>query len=198
MILLYGIVQKEGGSIPKIIVTEQQWIQLGLARFSQNGTDGLVIEKMAAELGCSKSSFYWYFSSRSEFMARIVDYWAEVATRQVMRRSDDAENAVDRMAALLTQMFSATQMGDFLFYFRKLSRENPNYDRLLEQIERTRMDYARQLLIEAGVDSEAAEHKSRLLYHYYLGWYERHKHHPVSKDEHNRHIEMLRHQLLGI
>ncbi|TYP74641.1 TetR/AcrR family transcriptional regulator [Paenibacillus methanolicus] len=184
--------------MPKIIVTEEQWIQSGIRRFSRDGIDGLVIERMASELGCSKSSFYWYFNDRSEFIAKIVDHWAHVTTQQVMNKADGAEQSEERMIALLTQMFSATRMGDFLFYLRKLGRDNPTYDEVLEQIERTRMEYARQLLIQTGMDPEIAEHKSSLLYHYYLGWYERHKHHPVSDDERNRHIDMLRRQLLGI
>ncbi|MFB9328838.1 TetR/AcrR family transcriptional regulator [Paenibacillus aurantiacus] len=184
--------------MPKVIVTEEQWIRLGMKRFANNGVDGLVIERMASELGCSKSSFYWYFNDRSEFIAKIVDHWAHVTTQQVMRKADGAEQSLERLIALLTQMFSVTRVGDFLFYLRKLGRENPYYDEVLEQIERTRMDYARQLLIQAGMDPETAGHKSSLLYHYYLGWYERHKDQSIGEEEPHRHVDLLRRQLLGI
>ncbi|MFC4098952.1 TetR/AcrR family transcriptional regulator [Paenibacillus xanthanilyticus] len=184
--------------MPKIIVTEEQWIESGLKRFARNGSDGLVIESMASELGCSKSSFYWYFDNRSEFIAKIVNQWAYLATVHVMDKANNAEDPETRLTALLTQMFAATQNGDFLFYLRRASRENPQYGALLEQVEQTRMDYARQLLIQAGTDAETAACKSSLLYHYYLGWYERHKHLPVGDEERDRHISMLRSQLLGI
>ncbi|MOA60533.1 hypothetical protein D3C78_1854360 [compost metagenome] len=60
------------------------------------------------------------------------------------------------------------------------------------------MNYAKELFIEAGMASEAAELKSSLLYHYYLGWYERHKYEQVEEQERDRHIKIIRTQLLGV
>ncbi|MFF2092724.1 hypothetical protein [Paenibacillus sp. NPDC058174] len=99
---------------------------------------------------------------------------------------------------MLIQMFSVTRKGDFLFYLRKLSEEAPAFHSMLEMIEQTRMSYAAALFRKAGMDSVAAEQKSHILYHYYLGWYERFKQSQVEAEELNLHISMLRSQLLGI
>lgn len=169
-----------------------------MEKFAQNGVEGLVIEKMSSELGCSKSSFYWYFKNRDEFIARLVERWSEIATQQVIRNASVSEQAEDQIRSMLTQMFSATRKGDFLFFLRKLSKEYPAFQARLETIEMSRMKYAQELFIKSGMVPEKAEQKSRILYHYYLGWYERHKHDQIEVEELNHHIGILREQLLGI
>ena len=185
------------GTIPKIIATEDQWIQKGIEEFAQSGVDGLVIEKMSLELGCSKSSFYWYFKNRNEYITRLVERWAELSTQQVMIRSSERETPEEQLMMMLTQMFAATRKGDFLFYLRKLCKKSPSFHSVLETIEQTRMNYAQELFRKLGIDPKAAEQKSHLLYHYYLGWYERHKHDEIGEEECKLHVAMLREQLLG-
>ncbi|MDQ1911416.1 TetR/AcrR family transcriptional regulator [Paenibacillus sp. GD4] len=184
--------------MPRVVVTEEQWIQKGMERFALHGAEGLVIEQMSSELGCSKSSFYWYFSHRDEFLKRIIDKWTEITTSQVIRRSSEQESAEEKITGLLRQMFSATRKGDFLFYLRKLSEQQSDYRNVIDRVEQERMNYACGLFMDAGLPSEAAYHKSHILYHYYLGWYERHKHELISEEALQQHIDMLRKHLLGI
>jgi AcrR family transcriptional regulator len=185
-------------AIPKVLVTEEQWIRIGMEQFARSGADGLVIEQMASELGCSKSSFYWYFKNRKDYIVRIVERWSDVATQQIIRQSAGSGTAEDQVDTLLTEMFAITQKGDFLFYLRRLARENADYRAILDAIEQARMQYAQELLMKLGMPLEAAERKSRILYHYYLGWYERHKHEPVREEDLKQHVGMLRTHLLGI
>ncbi|WP_051217348.1 TetR/AcrR family transcriptional regulator [Paenibacillus assamensis] len=184
--------------IPKVIVTEIQWIEIGMRQFAQSGVNGLVIEKMSSELGCSKSSFYWYFKNRDEYIARLIDRWVELSTEQVILSSSGPEKVEDQITKMLIEMFSVTRKGDFLFYLRKLSEEVPAFFTVLETIEQTRMSYAAELFRKVGMDPEVAEQKSHILYHYYLGWYERFKKDPVTDEELDRHLRMLRVHLLGL
>lgn len=184
--------------MPKVIATEEQWIRKGIEKFAQSGEKGLIIDQMSKELKCSKSSFYWYFEKRSDFIARIVERWSEIATEDVIRSASVPENVVERMTTLLTHMFSETRKGDFLFYLRKLSEESRSFQTVLASIEQARMDYAKELFVRAGMSSEVAESKSFILYHYYLGWYERHKYQRVDEEELRLHIEKLRMQLLDL
>lgn len=169
-----------------------------MEKFAESGVEGLVIERMSSELGCSKSSFYWYFKNRDEYIARLVQRWSDITTQQVIRHSSGSETAEEQLRTMLSQMFSATQKGDFLFYLRRLSKEYPSFQAMLEKIELTRMKYAQELFMKLGMAPEMAEQKSHILYHYYLGWYERHKHDQIEVEHLNRHIEMLQEQLLGI
>jgi AcrR family transcriptional regulator len=176
--------------LPKIIVTELQWVEAGIQRFAHHGVEGLVIEKMAAELGCSKSSFYWYFTDRQAFIQRIVERWTELSTAGVMQ-------SAAQHAALLEQMFRETGRGDFLFYLRKLAASQRSLEQMLEEVEQLRMNYVAAILVQAGLPQEAAVQRADILYHYYLGWYERHKHTVLTDEQLAQQVVMLRKQLLG-
>jgi len=184
--------------MPKIIVTEDQWLQLGTERFSNGGVEALVIENMAGALKCSKSSFYWYFANRPTFIRRLVDRWVEQSTEQVIRASLQHAAAEDKMNQLLYEMFAVTQKGDFLFYLRKLSEQESVYEEVLDQIEQVRLNLAKELFMELGFSDEMADSKAWILYHYYLGWYERHKQHQLQNDDVLSHIARLRKHLVSI
>lgn len=184
--------------IPKVVATDEQWLQKGMERFSQNGVEGLVIEKMSVELGCSKSGFYWYFKNRSEFVRRIVERWMEQTTDQVMQLARTQGTIEQQIGHLLFQMFSVTCKGDFLFYVRKLAMEDPHYQGIIDRMEHERMRFVQELLGKTGLSPERAEQKSRILYHYYLGWYERHKYQQVKEEEVQHHIDLLQAHLLMI
>ncbi len=182
--------------MPKIVATEEQWIRLGAERFAEGGADALVVESMAAALKCSKSSFYWYFANRGEFVRRVVDYWAGKTTRDVMAASSRPKTAEEKISELLQQMFSVTGKGDFLFYLRRLAEREPEYQPLLDGMEQSRMRFAGELFMEAGSTAEDAGRKAWLLYHYYLGWYERHKRTVLTREEVLEHAAWLREHLI--
>jgi AcrR family transcriptional regulator len=177
--------------MPKILATEEQWIETGMAYFAKGGAKALVVEKIAAELGTSKSSFYWYFSNRGVYLQRIVEEWTARSTTQVMELSVQAPKAEEQLQSMLRQMFSVTGKGDFLFYLRKLALQEPSYASVLQRIEQARMGHAKELFIRRGFPDERASHLSWMLYHYYLGWYERHKNVTQSAAEVERHLDRL-------
>ncbi|WP_426446611.1 TetR/AcrR family transcriptional regulator [Paenibacillus sp. S-38] len=177
--------------MPKVIATEEQWIDEGLRRFARGGPDALVVEQMAQALGCSKSSFYWYFRDRATLLSRIVEEWQRRATLQVMDSSSREASLNEAVLSLLKSLFASTGKGDFLFYLRRLALEEETYRRLLEEVERTRLDYVSGLLTRSGLSPERAALKSHLLYHYYLGWYERHKEKTLTEDEMMQQVRMV-------
>ncbi|MCZ8518262.1 MULTISPECIES: TetR/AcrR family transcriptional regulator [Paenibacillus] len=177
--------------MPKVIATEAQWIQAGVERFAQGGEGALVIEKMAGALGCSKSSFYWYFKDRTTLLKRVVEEWKERATNQVIDSTSPDSLPDERIVSLLKHMFSSTGHGDFLFYLRQLSLTDEACRRFLDEVETLRLDHMSGLLRQKGLPAEKAARRSRLLYHYYLGWYERHKNETISEEDLLYHVKMI-------
>jgi AcrR family transcriptional regulator len=177
--------------MPKIIATEDQWVQAGMECFSQGGAEAIVIEKMASSLECSKSSFYWYFNDRSIFLQRVIEEWKKRATLQVIDSSSEEQDVDRQPESLLHQMFSVTGRGDFLFYLRRLSMKEPMYRSILDEVEQLRLEYAKHLLTKKGFTEERASRLSSMLYHYYLGWYERHKHETLNEQAIQQHVRML-------
>ena len=62
--------------MPKKIIDKEGWVEKGFQKFAKQGINGIVVEKISKELGCSKSSFYWHFKSRSDLIDGLIDYWS--------------------------------------------------------------------------------------------------------------------------
>ncbi|MCC3377603.1 TetR/AcrR family transcriptional regulator [Cohnella sp. REN36] len=161
--------------MPKIVATKEDWIEKGVAYFASGGVEALAIERMARELGCSKSSFYWYFGNREEFIESIIYDWAVRTTERVISQSVTEEPIDDQIKQALHALFADAGDDDFRLHLRKLGREVPPYATLLTALEAKQMDFIRSLLQERGESAAIARHKASVIYHFYLGWHERYK-----------------------
>ncbi|CAM4508687.1 AcrR family transcriptional regulator [Paenibacillus endophyticus] len=179
--------------MPKIIATED-WIKLGLKLFAEGGPEALVVEKLAKQLGSSKTSFYWYFKTRAAFIKRIIASWQELATASIIAHLQEQESVSPRekIYYLLRVMFSTVEGHDFIYHLRNLGVSEPEYADILQTIEKQRLDYLTSLLMNYGQSYENAASKSELVYSYYLGWHERHKHKPPSDGEAEKQIALLK------
>ena len=54
--------------MPKIIAKKEDWINLGYRLFAEQGVSGINVENMAKILKVNKSSFYWHFKTKKEFI----------------------------------------------------------------------------------------------------------------------------------
>ncbi|MEM9435670.1 MAG: TetR/AcrR family transcriptional regulator [Pseudomonadota bacterium] len=55
--------------------TRQDWLSAALAQLTETGADQVKILNLSARLSVSRSSFYWYFKSREELLAALLDHW---------------------------------------------------------------------------------------------------------------------------
>ena len=177
--------------MPKIIATREQWLQLGLHRFSEGGPGALVVERLAKALGTSKSSFYWHFGDRDGYLGAVLEYWATLGTEAVIAEAEPAPTAAERLHAVMAAALSSRRGGDFLFHLRQLARADPRAAALLDRTEALRLGYLAGLLRKMGHSAANADRVASVIYHHYLGWYERHKHQQPSQQQVQAVIEDL-------
>ena len=63
-----------------IKVTRQDWLNCARARLIQSGIAEVKILSLGAELGVSRSSFYWYFESRQDLCDALLAEWENTNT----------------------------------------------------------------------------------------------------------------------
>lgn len=162
--------------MPNIKVTRDQWIELGAKLFSEEGIKGLNVESMSRSLKCNKSGFYWYFKNRNVFIQEIVEYWVEESTNQLIQMADKQNSPKAKLIELINELFSARNYKDFMFHLRKLAIKDKDIGKLVASTENKRIKYIQELLTSLDYSRNEAFTKSKLLYQYYLGWYEWNKH----------------------
>ncbi|HHG84194.1 MAG TPA: TetR/AcrR family transcriptional regulator [Bacteroidetes bacterium] len=158
--------------MPKIIAQKEDWIKLGYRLFAESGFAGLVIEKMAKKLACNKSSFYWHFKTKKEFLDRVVDYWVGLETGQIIAVTNREHAPKERFEVLVALAFRQKPYLDFIFYLKRYGQKDKKIQVLIDQIDAERVMFVTDLLAELGYEREVAGVKAGLFYKYLIGYHE--------------------------
>jgi AcrR family transcriptional regulator len=148
-------------------LTAQDWIDLALRTLARHGFQALKADVLARKLGVSRGSFYWHFSELSEFHARVIESWRQVATEAIIADLEHYETPEERLDVLLRRAFG--HAAGLEVRMRTWAESNAQAARALKDIDRRRREYIEQMLVEAGVAPMVASTRAQLLYWTYLG-----------------------------
>ena len=63
----------------------EAWPAAALNVLAEDGLAKLRIDKLAADLGATKGSFYHHFKSRDDFVQELLDFWSRTCSDRVIR-----------------------------------------------------------------------------------------------------------------
>ena len=159
--------------MPNIKVNSEDWIKKGIELFSQGGIDALNVEKMAKQLNCTKGSFYHHFKSREDYLNQILKHYYNSRKNMLESMGKLYNNPVEKLSRVLIGVFKNPRGLDFEFQLRKLAETDEKAKSTLNELERERITYVSVLLNDCGADNPPQ--RAEMIYHYYLGWYQRNK-----------------------
>lgn len=168
--------------MPKIVAEKKDWLKLGLSLFAENGASGIVVEKMAKKLKCNKSSFYWHFKTKKEFINQLVDYWIFVETDQIIQMTNSEESTLDKLETLVRITYKKWPDLDFVFYLKRYAIKEKRIQKIIDDIDQQRIDYVTELLQELGHSRSDAEVKSSVFYKHLIGYHEMIRYKKQSKN----------------
>jgi AcrR family transcriptional regulator len=168
--------------MPKIIAKKKDWIQLGYKLFSEKGINGIVVEKMALKLNVNKSSFYWHFKTKKDFLNEIIVFWVSKHTNSIITTVESKPPGKKKFIELIELAFKKEPYLDFMFYLKRYALKDKKINMLIDKIDNQRIDYTKSILIEMGVSENEALIKSTLLYKYLIGYHEMIRYKKQSKD----------------
>ncbi|PCJ50905.1 MAG: hypothetical protein COA74_00065 [Gammaproteobacteria bacterium] len=171
--------------MPKKIATRDDWLNLGLDLLNKKGKSALVVEKMAKSLGVSKTSYYWHFKTRNNFLLELADYWVKVGTSYYIEASKKYKNHREKLFHLTKDVFIQGHTMNSIRSWRDVSKENSTIGNIVKNVETQRIQYI-QLLLASEFDSNEALNRADMLYHYFLGWSERHRGIAINESEFNK------------
>ncbi len=74
--------------VGNIKATREDWLAHALARLKSDGVDGVKIQPIGADLGVSRSSFYWYFKSRQDLLDALLQHWQATNTASLVEMAE--------------------------------------------------------------------------------------------------------------
>jgi len=158
--------------MPKIVARKEDWIKLGYKEFSDKGISGIVIEKMAKKLMVNKSSFYWHFSTKKEFIKQIIGFWVTENTEKIIHKVNAQNSPIERLEKLIELSFKKEPYMDFFFFLKKYAKSNKELITQIDTIDSQRISFTKRLLINLDFSNEEAEIKANVFYKYLIGYHE--------------------------
>ncbi len=170
--------------MPKNIATREDWLNLGLKRLNNKDKSALVVEKMAKSLGVSKTSYYWYFKTRNDFLLELAEHWVKEGTVSYIKASKKYKSDKEKLFHLTKEVFVRGHSLNSIRFWRDISKENSAIENIVKNVEIQRIEYIQSLLV-LRFDDDEARNRADILYHYYLGWSERHRSIAIDESEFN-------------
>jgi len=158
--------------MPKIVAKKQDWINLGYKLFSEQGIAGIVVEKMAKKLKVNKSSFYWHFKTKKDFVTEIVSFWISKNTNQIISITDSEKSGKEKFEKLIELSFKKEPFLDFNFFLKRYALKDKKIQSVIDEIDNQRIEYTKSILIEMNFSENDAKRKAQLFYKYLIGYHE--------------------------
>jgi len=158
--------------MPKVVAERADWIKLGYKLFAMEGDKGIVVEKMAAKLKCNKSSFYWHFGSKKQFIDEIIQYWIDTQTSEIIERVDAETSLKKKYDRFVELTFQHDPFIDFNFFLKRYGKRHKHVQKIFDEIDSRRVEYTANFLTTIGYHKKEAKVKAEIIYKYLIGYHE--------------------------
>lgn len=148
--------------------TAQDWIDAAITSMVRGGVRAVAIEPLAAELGASKGSFYWFFANRDALVTAALQHWCDTTTSQAADALAALPDPRAKLSVLLETAFESPNRGIEIALQADAARY-PRVREVLTETHRRRLVILTQLLTEDGQDPVEAESVALSLYAVHLG-----------------------------
>ena len=158
--------------MPKIVAKKEDWINLGYRLFSEQGVSGINVEKMAKILKINKSSFYWHFKTKKDFIEQLTMFWINNETERIINLTSSKKTGAQKFKTLFVLVYKQDPFLDFIFHLKRYAIQEKKIQTIIDKIDSQRIKYTYDLLLEMGYSKQDASIKSKLLYKHFLGYHE--------------------------
>ena len=127
---------------------------------------------MAIELKVNKSSFYWHFKTKKEFISQLIMFWKNKETDRIIDLTNDKNTGSEKIKALITLIYKQDPYLDFVFYLKRYAIKEKEIQKIIDNIDKQRIDYASNLIQEIGYSEQEAKIKASALHKHFVGYHE--------------------------
>ena len=144
-------------------ISKAEWLQKALDLLEAEGVEAIRVQRLARELGISKSGFYWHFKDREDLRAQMVDYWVhefnEVVTANSTLREGDPRERLERTMLMILD----NDLTRYELPMRAWAEADRGINRRVAQAYRNRLVFLREIFRDLGFAGDELEMRARLL-----------------------------------
>jgi AcrR family transcriptional regulator len=148
---------------------KRNWLVAGLDALRKGGVGAVRIERLAAEVGVTKGSFYWHFRDRAALLDALLEYWSREMTDAEFERIAGLRGGLAARLLALAEDVLERGMGRYDPAIRAWARHDRKVAAAVAQVDRRRVRALAALFEEGGFGPAAARTRARLFYVFLLG-----------------------------
>jgi len=146
------------------MTTKTIWLEEGLKILAEAGEAGLTIDNLAGRLSLTKGSFYHHFKNRRRYSEELLAYWEKQMTLDIIEASAGTGESFDDRNAALIRLSRMDQNSDLEVAIRAWALREPLVRRYQERVDRSRLDYLKELFEMLTDEKDAAERMAIIRY----------------------------------
>ena len=127
--------------------SKNDWLAFGLKTLAKDGPAAIRIDTLCARAGRTKGSFYHHFKSRENFVAALLEHWAQELTQSVIDQAEKEISPVARLIAL--NNITSGSDGGVERQLRRWAGSDAMVEAAINTIDKRRTDYVASLLMQA-------------------------------------------------
>jgi AcrR family transcriptional regulator len=146
-----------------------QWLVAGLESLRKGGVGEVRVERLAADLGITKGSFYWHFKSRGELLEALLEHWSREMTDAEFERIQALPTRLAGRLLALAEDVLEKGMGRYDPAIRAWARTDRKVAAVVGQVDRRRVHALSAFFRDGGYSPADARTRARLFYTFLLG-----------------------------
>ena len=159
--------------IGHVKVTRADWLNLARDTLVNDGMAEVKILGLAERLKVSRSSFYWYFKSRSDLLDALLADWEARNIGSIVEHCAMQADTITEALCHFFKCFVNPALFDpgLDFAVREWSRRDKTVRSRVDRADETRLTATREMFARHGYDPEEADIRARILYFMQLGYH---------------------------
>jgi AcrR family transcriptional regulator len=146
-----------------------QWLSAGLEALRKGGFGAVRVERLAADVGVTKGSFYHHFRDRGALLDALIDYWSREMTDAEFERIQTLRGGLTARLLALAEDVLEKGMGRYDPAIRAWAREDRKVAAAVAQVDRRRVKALAGFFEEGGFSPAEARTRARTFYTFLLG-----------------------------
>ncbi|MFL1406884.1 TetR/AcrR family transcriptional regulator [Marinobacter sp. M1N3S26] len=152
----------------KAQLTRDDWLDAAAGEVAAGGFSNLRVLTLAKRLGVTRGSFYWHFRDHEDLVVSFLDRWRDRRFVELDYMRPKGENPEEELHQLLQILLTDAARNirrlQVELAVRDFARRNEHAARIVDEVDRARVDQNKLLFRHLGVAEDQVEDLARLMY----------------------------------
>ena len=148
-------------------ISKREWLEKALEILEKYGIESVKIDRLAKEIGVSRSGFYYHFEDRDDLLTHILDFWEQEFTKIISDDSLIKDIPPSERLLLAITMVRDRHFSRYDLAMKSWARMDKEVSKRYDAVIQMRLGFVRAIFEELGFSGDELETRTRLVVCYY-------------------------------